>query len=119
GAIDSTLYSTASMLKTIELILGLKPMSQFDAAATPMANSFQPHADLRPYRAEPARIDLEETNSPSAWGTELSAKMDFSREDAIDDRLLNEVIWHSIKGPEVSMPAPVRAAFILGQRDAD
>ena len=51
GAVDSTMYSTSSMLRTMELILGLKPMSQFDAAATPMFNSFQATPDLRPYQA--------------------------------------------------------------------
>ena len=59
-AVDSTLYSTTSMLRTIELILGLKPMTQFDAAATPMFNSFQSQPDTRPYQALPANVDLEE-----------------------------------------------------------
>src|SRR5262249_40730040 len=119
GEIASTLYSTASMLRTIELILGLKPMTQFDAAAMPMANSLQAKPDLRPYRAVPTRVSLQERNTKSAWGTDLSAKMDFSREDAIDDRQLNEVIWRSIKGPGAPMPAPVRSAFVIGGRDAD
>ena len=68
GAVDSTMYSTSSMLRTMELILGLKPMSQFDAAATPMFNSFQATPDLRPYQALPANVDLEERNSAHAWG---------------------------------------------------
>ena len=51
GAVDSTMYSTSSMLRTMELILGLEPMTQFDAAATPMFNSFQAQPDLRPYDA--------------------------------------------------------------------
>jgi hypothetical protein len=119
GAIDSTLYSTCSMLRTIELILRLKPMTQFDAAAAPMSNAFQAQPDARPYQAEPARIDLQERNPKSAWGSELSAKMDFSREDAADDQLLNEVIWRSIKGPDSRMPAPTRSAFVLGRADAD
>jgi hypothetical protein len=119
GSVDSTLYSTCSMLRTMELILGLKPMSQFDAAAAPMMNSFQLHADARPYQSEPARIDLRELNTKSSWGSDLSAAMDFSREDAIDDRLLNEVIWRSIKGTNAPMPAPSRAAFVLERPDAD
>jgi DNA-binding beta-propeller fold protein YncE len=119
GTIDSTLYSTTSMLRTIELILGLKPMSQFDKAAVPMMNCFQIHPDLRPYQAESARVSLQERNTKSSWGAELSAKMDFSREDAADDRLLNEVIWRSVKGLDVPMPAPARAGFLIGRRDAD
>jgi DNA-binding beta-propeller fold protein YncE len=120
GAVDSTMYSTSSMLRTIELILGLKPMSQFDAAATPMFNSFQATADLRPYQALPANVDLEERNSAHAWGGKI--KMNFAREDAVDDLLLNEVVWRSVRGPDSPMPAPVRAAFVFehrGEKDAD
>src|SRR5438552_4321474 len=55
--VDSTMYSTSSMLRTMELILGLKPMSQFDASARPMFNSFQPEPDLRPYTSLPANVN--------------------------------------------------------------
>jgi DNA-binding beta-propeller fold protein YncE len=117
GVKDSTMYSTTSMLRTMELILGLKPMSQFDAAATPMFNSFQAEPDLRPYDSAPATYSLEEKNPLTAWGSKL--KMNFSREDAVDDHLLNEVIWKSVRGASSPMPPPVRAAFILGRKDDD
>jgi hypothetical protein len=117
GAKDSTMYSTTSMLRTMELILGLKPMSQFDAAATPMYGSFQSEPDLRPYDLLPANINLEEKNQPSAWGGNL--KMNFAVEDAADDHLLNEVIWKSVRGPDSPMPAPVRAAFVFEHKDVD
>jgi DNA-binding beta-propeller fold protein YncE len=111
GAVDSTMYSTSIMLRTIELILGLKPMSQFDAAATPMFNAFQAAADARPYQARSANVNLEELNAGHAWGGQF--KMNFAREDAVDDLLLNEVVWRSVRGPDNPMPAPVRAAFVL------
>src|SRR6266404_4208427 len=95
-SVDSTMYSTSSMLRTIELILGLKPMSQFDAAALPMFDSFQPSQDLQPYDALPANVDLEARNPSLAWGVQI--KMDFTKEDAADDLLLNEVVWRSIRG---------------------
>jgi DNA-binding beta-propeller fold protein YncE len=118
GAVDSTMYSTSSMLRTMELILGLQPMSQFDAAARPMFNSFQVAPDLRPYDALPANLDLTERNGSQAWGGHL--KMDFSREDAADDLLLNEVIWRSVRGADSPMPAPTRAAFVFPhQKDED
>jgi YVTN family beta-propeller protein len=118
GAVDSTMYSTASMLRTMELILGLKPMSQFDAAATPMFNSFQAIPELRPYTALPANVNLEERNSAHAWGGQL--KMNFAREDAADDLLLNEVVWRSVRGAGNPMPAPVRAGFVfVPPKDAD
>jgi hypothetical protein len=114
-SVDSTMYSTSSMLRTMGLILGLQPMSQFDAAAGPMFNSFQAQPDLRPYTHEPARIDLNEKNLKTAWGSDLSRKMDFTREDAADDLLLNQVIWRSIKGADSPMPAPKRAGFVFAK----
>jgi hypothetical protein len=111
AAVDSTLYSTTSMVRTIELILGLSPMSQFDAAATPMFNAFQPEPDPRPYQALPANVDLFERIPATAWGAQIP--MNFAREDANDDILLNEVVWRSVRGPDSPMPAPVRAAFVF------
>jgi hypothetical protein len=115
--VDSTMYSTSSMLRTMELILGLKPMSQFDAAATPMFNSFRAEPDLRPYEAAPATVDLEERNKRTAWGSQL--KMNFAREDAVDDLLLNETVWRSVRGAENSMPPPKRAAFVFSHLKKD
>ena len=69
GAVDSTPYTTCSMLRTIELILGLEPMSQFDAEAAPMRASFQPEPDLSPFSALAAGVDIEARNvrnGPSA-----------------------------------------------------
>jgi hypothetical protein len=118
GVVDSTMYSTTSMLRTMELILGLKPMTQFDAAARPMYNAFQPVPDLRPYEALPANVDLEEKNQRHAWGGEL--KLNFAREDAVDDLLLNEMVWRSVRGANNPMPAPVRAAFVFPHaKDSD
>jgi hypothetical protein len=117
--VDSTMYSTSSMLRTMELILGLKPMSQFDAAARPMVHSFQDKPDLTPYEHVPAQVDLTETNKETAWGAKLSEGFDLTKEDAADDLLLNEVIWRSVKGPDSPMPAPVRAAFVAPRPEKD
>ena len=68
GVVDSTLYTTTSVLRTIELILGLRPMSQFDAAATPMANAFTPQLDTRPYEAVQPQADFDERNPSGAGG---------------------------------------------------
>ena len=106
-ATDSALYSTSSMLHTMELILGLAPMSQYDAAAQPMYGSFQSRPDPAPYTALAARTDLAARNPPNAWGARVSARMDFREADRVDDLVLNEV-----KGADHPMPAPVRAAFL-------
>jgi sugar lactone lactonase YvrE len=112
GAVVSTQYSTCSMLRTIELILGLPPMSQFDAAARPMWDCFQAEPDLRPYAALPANVPLDEVNGRTAWGAERSQQFDLSVEDAADDLLFNEVIWKAVKGAGSPMPPPRRAAFV-------
>jgi DNA-binding beta-propeller fold protein YncE len=121
GYVDSSLYSTSSMLRTMELILGLKPMSQFDAAARPMYAAFQAKPDLRPYEHLVPDTDLNATNARMAWGARLSEEFDLTKEDAADDLLLNEVIWRSVRGPDSPMPPPVRAAFFLPRprRDDD
>jgi hypothetical protein len=110
------------MLRTIELILGLLPMSQFDAAAMPMLASFQAKPDLTPYITRPVTVDLEERNAKTAWGGKASQRMDFTKEDAADDLLLNEMIWKSVRGATSPMPAPRRAAFVFtkkGKADKD
>lgn len=119
GFVDSSMYSTASMLRSMELILGLKPMSQFDAAARPMYNSFQAQPDLSGFEHRPARVDLAAVNSPDAWGAALSATLDLSQEDAADDLVFNEIIWRSVKGPQSRMPPPVRASFVIVHADDD
>jgi hypothetical protein len=113
GAVDSNLYSTSSMLRTMELILGLKPMSQFDAAARPLYTSFQATPNLKHYEHAVPAADLKEINKAGAWGAIPSEQFDFTKEDAADDLLLNEVIWRSVRGPTSPMPPPVRAAFVF------
>jgi hypothetical protein len=85
-----------------------------------MFNSFQAAPDVRPYTALPANVNLEQRNSAQAWGGHL--KMNFAREDAVDDLLLNELVWRSVRGAASPMPAPVRAAFVFqhrGEKDGD
>ena len=120
GVVDSTMYSTSSMLRTMELILGLEPMSQFDAAAMPMYNSFQATPDLRPYEARQTMANVNERNTVTAWGSTAARKMDFSKEDATDEQLLNDMVWRSVRGAKNPMPAPTRAAFVMAQpKDRD
>jgi DNA-binding beta-propeller fold protein YncE len=119
GVVDSTMYSTSSMLRTMELILGLQPMTQFDAAATPMFNVFQSTPDLRPYDLVPPQVDLGARNTAASWGSAASGRMNFSREDATDEQALNEIIWHSVRGASRPMPAPVHAAFVFGHSKDD
>lgn len=109
--LDSTQYQTVSMLRTMELILGLPPLSQFDAAARPMFASFTDEADTTPYIHEPARIDLDARNTPLAYGAERSNTMNFDEYDKIDDFELNEILWRAIKGEDAPLPPAVRRAI--------
>lgn len=111
GHLDSTQYSTSGMLRTMELILGLPPMSQFDASATPMFESFTDKLDLTPYSHVPNKIDLNAKNTALAYGAERSSKMDFSDYDRIDDFELNEILWRAIKGADAPIPPAVRRAI--------
>jgi hypothetical protein len=110
-ALDSTQYSTVSMLRTMELILGLAPLSQYDAAARPMFASFTETADLTPYTHRPARIDLDAVNSTLAYGAERSSRMDFSEYDKVNDFELNEILWRAVKGADAPLPPAVRRAI--------
>ena len=120
NAVDSTQYSTVSMIRTIELILGLSPLSQYDAAARPMFDSFTDAADLKPYTHDEARIDLNATNTKLAYGAERSSKMDFSDVDLADDFELNEILWRAVKGAgrpvAAGRPAGDRVPVAHGER---
>jgi YVTN family beta-propeller protein len=117
-ALDSTLYSTTAMLRTMELILGLEPMTQYDAAARPMYEAFRPSPDVTPFSALPARVPLDERNSVKSWGAEASMRMNLREADLAPELELNEIIWRSIRGANSPMPPPRRAAFIR-PADAD
>jgi YVTN family beta-propeller protein len=109
--LDSTQYSTVAMIRTMELILGLPPLSQYDAAARPMFASFTDKPNLASYVHVPARIDLNAINPKTAYGAERSARMDFSDYDRVDDFELNEILWRAIKGKNAPTPPAVRRAI--------
>ncbi len=107
GTVDSTLYTTSSMVRSIELLLGLPPLSQYDAAATPYYAAFGETADLTPFSLRPAEWKLDEKNTPASYGARESAKMNFADVDEAPMRRLNEIIWKSVKGAASPMPPPV------------
>jgi len=119
GFVDHTMYDTVSILRTIELILGLQPMSQYDAAAMPMINAFQDTPDLTPYKALANTYPLNEFNKRDSYGAELSERMNFTDVDAAPEELLNEIIWKSIKGADSEMPRPHTNRTWLSEVDDD
>jgi DNA-binding beta-propeller fold protein YncE len=112
GVVDSTLYTTSGLLRTMELILGLPPMSQYDASATPTYGAFDVKPVMTGYTARPARVPLDEINAADAWGSAASAAMNLEEADLAPELELNEILWKSIRGPASVMPPPVRAGFI-------
>ena len=105
GVVNSDFFSIINMYRTIEQILGLSPMNQFDLAAEPMFSVFTSKPDFTPYTARPNQIPLNEMNPPVAGLTGLQLQMaqfsqtiDSSEPDSAPADLLNRAIWHSVKG---------------------
>src|SRR6185437_16151213 len=107
--VDGTMYNTASMLRTIELLLGIRPMTQFDAAARPMIAAFQAVADTSPFIAEKPRQPLDARNSANGPGALASGHMKFDEADENDDDELNDILWRAIR--KNTPPPPVRSFF--------
>ncbi len=107
GMVDSTLYTTSSMVRSIELLLGMAPLSQYDAAATPYYAAFGMTPDLTPFKGLPAQWNVNEMNPPTAYGARESGKMNFAEADEAPMHRLNEIIWKSVRGADSPMPPPV------------
>jgi len=119
GFVDHTMYSTSSMLRTMELILGIPPMSQYDASATPMWNCFTNKPNATGFTAKKNNIDFNEQNTAINEWQRRSEMFNFVKEDAIPDLEFNYVLWHGIKGDNVPFPGPKRAAFYKEGKKAD
>jgi YVTN family beta-propeller protein len=113
NAVIHGMYSTSGVLRTMELILGLPPMSQYDAAAMPLYDCFTSKPDLSPYVTKPAQVDLEQRNIAVNESSKRSELFNFAKEDAAPDIDLNEVVWKYVKGEASVMPAPKRSAFVI------
>ncbi len=112
GVVDSTHYTQMSMVRTIELILGLPPLTQYDAAGVPMFAAFARTPDLKPFTAVGPRVDLVAKNHRGDPGAAASAAMDFGDYDDAPEDALNRVLWASVMGPDAAYPTPIhRAVF--------
>jgi len=108
GIVDSTFYTTASMIHTMELILGLPTMTQFDRAATPMYAAFAATPDATPYGNSSPQTDLLAKNPANGPGAKASLRLDLSAYDRADPHEMNRILWSALK-PGVPLPAPVRS----------
>jgi len=124
GSVDSTVYGHQSILKTIELMLGLPSLSIFDLIANDMRASFTDVADLTPYNVQIPKQDLLELNPPASAltgearkGALASAAMRWDVPDAVPSAVLNRITWHSIKGWGTAYPKSASAVFSPVQLD--
>ncbi len=117
GFVDHTLYTTNSMLRTMELILGIPPMSQHDAAATPMWRCFTKKANPAPFHYRIPDADLDSRNVRVDNLARQFDDFDFAKEDNVPDLQFNQLLWKAIKGVDSEMPAPRRGAWILETED--
>jgi hypothetical protein len=112
--VDSTLYTTASMIRTMELILGLPPLTQYDAGATPMFNSFQKTAQVTPYQPLTPKVNLLAKNTLKSFGAKQSARMNFRDYDLAPEDELNRILWRVAKGPDAPYPTPIHRVIFTG-----
>jgi YVTN family beta-propeller protein len=117
--VDHTMYSTSSMLRTIELILGLPPMTQYDASAAAMWRCFDKTSDKTPFNSLRSNINLNELNPKGTKLAAMAKGLDFSAVDRVPDEIMNTMIWKAIKGETAIVPTPVRAAFVKAVQKAD
>ena len=106
GQLVHTRYDQLSVIRTIELILGLKPLSVFDAVATPMYDAFGDKADVTPYTAIKPEQDLMAVNPKSAANAALSAAMPFDRVDAVPQEISDRILWQRVHGAASTPPPP-------------
>jgi YVTN family beta-propeller protein len=117
--VDHSMYSTSSVLRTMELILGMPPMSQYDAAAPSLWKSFSKTADEQPFQCRASAVKLTDICSASNKWSKKCESFDFGGEDRVPDRDLNEVLWAAVKGELSICPPPVHAAFFKVKEKKD
>ena len=116
GAIDSTMYNTTSVLRTMELILGLRPMTHFDAARAADVRRLPAASPTRARTSPRSRASRSTSATRRVATAARSARMDFSEADQIDDDELNDILWRAIR--EAEPPAPVRSYLRAPSRTA-
>ncbi len=113
GVVVNTQYNQTSLLRTMELMLGLPPMNQMDATATPMFDCFTGTPDFTPFDAVGNNVPLDEMNKPPREISDaqlrkdamVSAKLPLEKEDQCPEDLFNRILWRAAKGPQAPYPA--------------
>jgi len=116
--VDHTQYTQVSLVRTIELILGLPFLTQYDEVATPLENDFTGEPNFNPYSAIVPRVDMEARNPKDGAGAIASLQLDLSAVDRADPAKLNAILWNAVR-PGVPVPAPVHSPIVIAARDDD
>ena len=114
--VDSTMYNTTSVLRTMEFLLGLRPMTHFDAGARPMTSVFQPLPDATPYTAEKPRISLTTRNPAKGPGAEASLHMNFDEADENNDDEFNDACCGGPSATAILRSAPLNTGWLIRGR---
>ncbi|MGO9124686.1 MAG: alkaline phosphatase family protein [Terriglobales bacterium] len=129
SSVDHTFYNTASMLKTIEIILGLPPLTSYDATATPISDWNTQPSNNAPYTAtlpsqeticsQTPKLETLSRKDPRRAMIVQAGALDTRHPDSAPDRILNDLIWKSVKGPDSAPPAPRHAVGATKDSDDD
>lgn len=119
GTVVSTQYNQTSLLRTIELILGVPPMNQMDATGTPMFDCFTDTPDFSPFDSVANEVPLDQMNPSSKRISDaqlrkdayVSARLPLDLPDQCPEDVLNQIIWRSVKGTQA--PYPVWAVKVV------
>jgi YVTN family beta-propeller protein len=103
--------NTTDVLATIEAILGLRSLSQYDHFGRPLANLFAAEPDLRPYQMLQPSVPWTEVNPPAGPGAMASAKLELDEVDSGQDDLFNLALWQAMKG-NAPFPGATRATLL-------
>lgn len=104
GGVHHERYTTASVVRTIELILGMPPLNAYDGGARPLGSAFRATPDLTAYTPRPPQADLSARNTAASYHAARSARLDFSKEDDVPDAVLNDIVWHAVRGARATPP---------------
>jgi YVTN family beta-propeller protein len=119
--VDSRFYSTVSMVRTMETVLGLPPMNNNDALSSLISTLFTGPGDQAPFTADPRNREnglIFQANPKNAPGARESAKMDFRHADRADAQKLNVILWEDAMGSK-PVPSMLREKRKKGKKDVD
>jgi hypothetical protein len=104
ATVVSARYDQLSVLHSIELLTGIRPLGLGDALATPMYDAFQPAPNLAPYSQIVPSVNMTAKNGARAPDAALSRSLDFTQLDAVPQRTLDAILWHAVRGAHSRVP---------------